>query len=256
MQQLNGNVEGLTVSQQQYDSFASNYAKAAAGNGVNDYCNYPSLYAAAGDFVGKKVLDLATGNGKVARAVVELGAAEVIAVDESQKMIDIARAQTPSSSPIRYYTETVGKLGHMDKFDVVIAGWLLHYAKSEVSLRAMCHDIMLNLKPGGVFAAINPNPMNPFGGTRTLGTMVSPRRVPCDNGGEMIITLYGETTQTFSAYHWEMETYKKAFRLSGLDLEVIQPQPTALGLQRLGPLFWDEARRHRITSIFRARRRS
>lgn len=78
-----------------WDGIASDWDK-AIGDAGNDYWTYlqePVLRRMVGDIAGQQALDLATGNGIVARWLAREGAT-VLGTDGSRKMVELARART------------------------------------------------------------------------------------------------------------------------------------------------------------------
>ena len=76
----------------QYDSIAQAYSDGKLSP-LRRYVEAYSLFQLLGDVSGLRVLDLACGDGIYSRRLKEAGAAEVVGVDISQGMIDIAVAQ-------------------------------------------------------------------------------------------------------------------------------------------------------------------
>ena len=101
-----------------------------------------------GDVSGLKILDLACGEGFYSRRVKLLGAAKVLGVDVSAKMIDLARQQENALPlDIEYVVADAGQQKIFGVFDMVIASYLLNYARSRQELLAFCRTIAANLKP-------------------------------------------------------------------------------------------------------------
>src|SRR5271168_4896129 len=112
---------------------AEQYQQARAQSGHSDIETYSALKL-IGDVKGKRVLDVACGEGHFTRMVRNAGAAEVLGVDISERMIDLAREQEARQPlGIEYRVEDAktlgGEAGHAD-FDLVVAVWLLVYART------------------------------------------------------------------------------------------------------------------------------
>jgi 2-polyprenyl-3-methyl-5-hydroxy-6-metoxy-1,4-benzoquinol methylase len=111
-----------------------------------------------GDIAGKSVLDLACGEGFYSRRIKVNGAAQVIGVDLSENMIKLARKREAQDRlGITYTVNDVLELGKIGNFDLVVASYLLNYARTRAHLLDMCRTIFANLKPGGRFVSINNN---------------------------------------------------------------------------------------------------
>jgi ubiquinone/menaquinone biosynthesis C-methylase UbiE len=112
-----------------------------------------------GDLNGKNVLDLACGEGFYSRVLKSQGARDVTGVDLSEKMIALARRQeeeTPMG--IHYEIGDAKTLRSNNQYDLVVAAYLLNYAKNPQELDAMLQTISRFLKPGGRFVTVNSNP--------------------------------------------------------------------------------------------------
>lgn len=78
-----------------WENIASDWDKGIGDSG-NDYWTYlqePALRRMVGSAVGQHALDVATGNGIVARWLARDGA-NALGTDGSQKMVDLAAART------------------------------------------------------------------------------------------------------------------------------------------------------------------
>jgi len=83
--------------------------------------NKPGFFTVVGDVKGKRVLDLACGEGSYARILTRMGA-KVVGVDLSPKMIELAKQmETVEKLGIEYHVSDAMDLGKFagDKFDVV-----------------------------------------------------------------------------------------------------------------------------------------
>jgi SAM-dependent methyltransferase len=196
-----------------------------------------------GDLKGKTVLDLACGDGYYTRRVHRRGAAAVVGVDLSSKMIALARAKTAGkTADIHYRVGDARSLGSIGDFDVVIAAYLLNYARSGQELQDMCGTIAVNLKTGGRFVGINNNPSQPpasfpscrkYGFTKTLRGPLVP--------GASIVYRFLRRGQRFEIenYYLDRDTHERAFQQAGFrrfrwcDV-VVSPE----GTRRHGKAFW------------------
>ena len=107
------------------------------------------------DFSGKRVLDLGCGFGWHCRYAADHGAAAVIGVDLSEKMLEKARADT-FDGRIHYVR---GAMEEVDfppaSFEAVLSSLALHYIDD---FAAVCQGVNRCLRPGGtfVFSAEHP----------------------------------------------------------------------------------------------------
>ena len=109
------------------------------------------------------VLDVACGEGFYTRALASLRPARVVGVDLSAGMIELARKQEAAHGlGIEYFVGDARNLGWDGQFDLVVAAYLLNYARDRDELGAMCAGIARCLKPGGRFVTVNCSPTLDF----------------------------------------------------------------------------------------------
>jgi 2-polyprenyl-3-methyl-5-hydroxy-6-metoxy-1,4-benzoquinol methylase len=141
-----------------YDSIAKEY-KESKELPIRLHIEAYTYFNMLGNLAGKSILDLACGEGFYSRKFKDQGAAKVVGVDISQKMIELAREEeTRKFQNIEYILGDVLELGEIGSFDLVVASYLLNYARSPEELLKMCESIFANLKPGGRFVNIKNNP--------------------------------------------------------------------------------------------------
>ena len=122
-----------------------------------------TLLGVIGDLAGKKVVDLACGEGFYSRILREQGAASVTGVDLSEKMIALARQQEAMHPQgINYLVGDGRNLQLNEEHDLVVAAYLLNYATNRDELAAMLNGIARCLKSGGRFVTVNSNPALDF----------------------------------------------------------------------------------------------
>ncbi len=203
----------------QYDAIAEQYKRSKQVIWRHHIEQY-SLFRLAGDLTGKSVLDLACGEGHYTRLIKALGASRVVGVDISPKMIELAEAaEREQPRGIEYVTADARDVQFAESFDVIIAAYLLNYARTEDELVAMCLAIARNLKPRGRFVSVNNNPAQDhsrFDATRKYGFSKSCEGKPC-NGTPIHYTFFMEQ-ETFRVenYHLDCEVHERAFRRAGL----------------------------------------
>ncbi len=122
-----------------------------------------SLMQLIGDPTGKAVLDVACGEGFYTRMIRQQGAARVTGIDLSAGMVDLARKQEAENQQgIEYLVRDARQLAPSDKYDLVIAAYLLNYSQNRNDLQAMCDSIARCLKTSGRFVTVNGNPARDF----------------------------------------------------------------------------------------------
>jgi SAM-dependent methyltransferase len=102
------------------------------------------------------VLELGCGTGYFTRELARSGA-EVVAIDVSPELLEIARANFPAPN-VQYQIENAYALSYEDAvFDSVVGSSVLHHLEIEEALR----DIYRVLKPAGTIYFTEPNMLNP-----------------------------------------------------------------------------------------------
>jgi ubiquinone/menaquinone biosynthesis C-methylase UbiE len=103
-----------------------------------------------------RVLELGCGTGYFTRELVRSGA-DVVAIDVSPELLEIARANCPGSN-VRYEIQNASALSYPDAvFDSVVGSSVLHHLDIEEALR----EIHRVLKADGTIYFTEPNMLNP-----------------------------------------------------------------------------------------------
>jgi SAM-dependent methyltransferase len=197
-----------------------------------------------GDVQGKAVLDLACGEGRFSRTIKQQGARQVVGVDISAGMIELARqAETQQPLGTTYIHSDVAALGSIGSFDLVSAAFLFNYAASREALLALCRTAYNNLKPGGkLVASVNATPLfAPLNNqaTRKYGYLVhSPS--PLREGDAVEYSFFtGSHAIRLRNYHWSTATYEWALREAGFGAcSWHAPGVSPQGLEQHGREFW------------------
>ena len=118
-----------------------------------------SLMSLIGDLAGKKVVDVACGEGWLTRKLRKAGASKVVGIDISEKMIALARRQEACEPlGIEYRVEDARATGPPQDFELAVSNWLLVYAHDREELAVMCRGLARRIKPGGRFVTLTTNP--------------------------------------------------------------------------------------------------
>ena len=121
-----------------------------------------TLFAILGDIRGNRVLDMACGDGIFTRLLKRAGAAEVTGIDISAEMIRLAE-QSEAKAPLgcTYLHQDVAEFEPSGAVDLVVAMYLLNYAKTADQLLRFCRVCHDALRPEGRFVGFNDNIRNP-----------------------------------------------------------------------------------------------
>jgi len=205
------------------------------------------------DVRGRRVLDLGCGAGQLAHHLATAGAAEVVGVDVSERMLALARAEWahPRVTHVRASLETAEFTP--GRFDLVVSALALHYVDD---YRGLVRRIARWLAPGGMLVYSTEHP-------------IYTARLPgdgwvTDETGQRIgwrIDRYGDEGPRDES--WFVPGVRKAHRTlgtlvnglldAGLAVErVLEPLPSVQWLEA-HPNASDEARRP-VFLLVRARR--
>ena len=202
-----------------YDGIAAEY-KRAKQQPWRMHVEYHTLFGLAGDLAGRSVLDLACGEGFHTRFIRRNGAAEAVGVDLSQGMVDLAMEEERRAPlGITYLQGDAAELDLGRTFDLVMAAYLLNYARDADALGRMARAIVRHLPPGGRFVTVNNNPAHPrdaFDASRKYG-FVKHAALPLVDGVPVHYEFFlGDgTSVTITNYHLGMDTHDRVLREAG-----------------------------------------
>ncbi|HWV46919.1 MAG TPA: class I SAM-dependent methyltransferase, partial [Nitrospira sp.] len=178
---------------------------------------------------GKKVLDVACGEGFYARKLRQCGAGEVVGIDRSEAMIRLALDQE-SRHPlgITYRVEDARTESARQEFDLAVSAWLLVYAHNQAELLAMCRGLASRLKSGGRFVTFTGNPnLSAFthADYRKYGFSIALTDRAYE-GAPIVWTVYlDDSSFEIENYYLPMEAYETAFIEAGFpDFKVHLPE--------------------------------
>jgi toxoflavin synthase len=201
----------------EYNKIAKQYIKANSQRLTVPYFFKPSFIKYIGNVKNKNVLDLACGGGEYTRLLKKLGAKNVVGIDVSEKIIDIAKnIDKKEKLGIKYIVKDVLKLDKIGEFDIISAMLLLHYSRTKKELEQMCKNIYKNLRKSGKFITLNNNPLNPINDKRIFGSIVEGKK-PFKEGDKLKISLllHDKIACSFFNYYWKKQTYNLALKKAG-----------------------------------------
>lgn len=202
-----------------YDQIAEEYRQ-AKHQPWRYYIERHTFLRLIGDVRGKSVLDLACGEGWYTREMPRRGAARVVGVDLSREMIHLAgeeEARNPLG--IEYRVGDARGVDGGERFDLVVAAYLLNYASTREELAEMCAAVARSLRPGGRFVAVNNNPAQPveyFGASRKYGVVKS---TPGElrEGAPVVFTIFqGDGSFDITNYWLSPAAHEQCLQAAGL----------------------------------------
>lgn len=123
---------------------------------ANNLFEIPALLSMMPSLNGKRVLDLGCGFGEHCKLFVEHGAAKVVGIDISSKMLEVAQ-QENSDPKITYLNMAMEDIGQIkESFDIVISSLAFHYVED---FTGVVENIYSLLDTNGVFLFSQEHPM-------------------------------------------------------------------------------------------------
>lgn len=223
-------------------SFFEGYSKLRwSESGLNKVMEEPAIRSLMPDLTGKRVLDLGCGFGHVARYARKMGAADVLAVDISDRMIEAARQATDDPA-ITYAVAAMQDLKPMPgQFDVVVSSMALQYIDDYAGVVAVVAE---SLASGGSFLFSIEHPIF----TSLLQGWVlddAGNRLhwPVDRYHEECERRYTWFVDNVQKYHRTVATYLNTLTDNGLTIRrVLEPEARPEFLAER-PALADESRR-------------
>ena len=223
-------------------AFFQKYSQMARSQlGLAGAGEWPALQKILPDFAGKRVLDLGCGYGWHCIYAAEHGAQQVLGVDLSEQMLQVARKKT-AAPQIQYRRAAMEELVFPDgQFDVVLSSLAFHYIQN---WPALAQSILRWLTPGGILVFSVEHPVFTAYGCQDwyYGPDGEILHFPVDNyyyEGQRDAIFLGERV---IKYHRTLTTYLQTLLKLGFQLQqVIEPMPPASMLDLPG--MKDEMRR-------------
>ncbi|MXY96196.1 MAG: class I SAM-dependent methyltransferase [Gemmatimonadetes bacterium] len=232
-------------NESEYDAIAGAY-KDSKQLSFRKYIEEYTLFEMLGDISGVKALDLACGEGFYTRKLKRAGAGEVLGVDVSAEMIRLAEAEERARpTGCRYLNRDAAGLVLDEPVDLVVAMYLLNYARDAAELQRFVRTVYSALKPGGRFVGFNDNVLNAPGGTVSYArygfVKEYNRRTETPAEGDPIVYKFTNDDGTrfeFNNYYLSPRTYRWAFEEAGFtDFRWVDSQ---LHPSERDNKYWDE----------------
>lgn len=125
----------------------------------NRVCEIPVMLEMLPDVEGKRVLDLGCGCGSNCRRFAELGARQVVGLDVSERMLEVAKRENGLPN-VMYVHATMDELSEfcneLSEFDVIASSLAMHYVVNYDELVGACYEM---LAPGGTLLFSQEHPV-------------------------------------------------------------------------------------------------
>lgn len=223
-----------------YDDIAEWYDRWVGSASMHADPFFPAVEALMGEIAGRRICDLACGQGRVARHLADLGA-RVVGIDLSAKLLEIARRHEKSDPRgIEYLRADARRLGGIA--DGAFDGVICFQALMDIpDLAPTLHSVARTLRPDGwfIFCIIHPCYNTPWS-----GEMTSPEGVVRTVSNYFAEGYWRSDTRTgppgkVGAYHRTLSTYINTLTDAGLTLERVREPRATGGLAEQRPV-WAE----------------
>jgi 2-polyprenyl-3-methyl-5-hydroxy-6-metoxy-1,4-benzoquinol methylase len=213
------------------------------GSGWDKAVEQPSFVGLLPDVAGRRVLDLGCGVGQLARHLAEAGATEVVGVDLSERMLELARSKW-AHPRVTYLREAIEDVVYPpDRFDLVVSSLAFHYVED---YPALVGRIARWLTPGGVLVFSTEHPIYTAGDPAegwALDEHGNRKHWALDRYSEEGLREQNWIVKGVRKYHRTIATLLNALVDAGLSIErVLEPVPNDDDLRRR-PDYIDERRR-------------
>ncbi|CAJ0591139.1 unnamed protein product [Cylicocyclus nassatus] len=189
----------------------------------------------------KKVLDVGCGTGSIGHDILENGALEVVGLDSSKEMIEIAK-NTYKDDRHKFLQMSVLDLDLSHEFDVAVSFFVLQFMKDKEELFKAIRNIFESLKETGILVAIVPNGVKDFNPKREEGQKFGAAiNLESDSnlydGRRLSVEFFsnGEVVGSSKVTFFFNETYEQVLKEAGFKkVEFLSPVISADGIEKYG----------------------
>lgn len=223
------------------------------GQNYNDFLEVPAFRKLLQSVKGLHISDLGCGSGENCVFYHDNGAARVVGIDISEKMIQKAR-QDNTRDKIEYYSKPIEEIDNsIGTFDVVVSSLAFHYIED---FDKLLQSIYRMLKPGGVLLFSQEHPI--MTANKTTKAWIKDEAGnklywPVDNYSEDGKRIENWLVEGVIKYHRTMSTIINSLIDAGFAIErVVEPTAEEEGL-RVNPNLAEVLRRP-VFLIIKARK--
>jgi len=190
------------------------------GAGINEAVEQPSMRRFFEAVAGLDVIDLGCGEGELCRAFARQGAASVIGVDASERMLAAARRHSDHAA-VRYERASIEEVVFPDaSADLVVSALALHYVQD---LDAVFRRVARWLRHGGRLVASMEHPVVSAPLSHPVADGPWPLEAYADEGPRRRRWLGGDVTK----HHRTTATIVGALLAAGFRLDALdEPAPS------------------------------
>ena len=247
-----------------YNKYAKDYFASSNIKIIHKYIEKPAMYEKIPNLTGKKVLCIGCGTGEECLEMYKKGAKEIVGVDESFAMLDIAKSKYGYLQNITFICSNFLNLEQgFNSFDFIYSSLTLHY---EPNLSQSINKIDTLLKNSGMILFSISHPIRSsfqeqsvgktfFKGIGTIQLNTSEKETVF--GDYFDSSLKEETWMlgkfNYNYYHFTFEQIFKALKENNFITEdVIEPKP----IQEIPESFPEKYSRYPTILIVRATKKS
>lgn len=174
----------------------------------------------------KKVLDFGCGPGKVAYRLADRIGCNVIAVDESRKMLDIAKAKRQHPH-VDYHLIEHDNLSFLPdhSVDAAMACYVFINTDSDQRIKGIINEIFRVLKPGASFVILDTNPDSTGIEFSTFRNGIPGKEYSYGEERNEWLHVPGQADLILNDFHWPKSMYYKLLTLAGFE-NVTLSEPT------------------------------
>jgi len=206
-----------------WNQTASDYADGRTKG--REYILDPALFKVIGNVKGKKILDIACGDGTIAMSLAKKGAI-CTGIDYSPKLIKIGRNKSKESGLSINFREMDAKnMGAIrnEVFDLIVISLLLPHLSSKADIESVIKQCALLLSSGGRLIIGEPHPAFDFYMRNKLETHdfeYFRSGLPYD----FTMNINGKKLSSI-AYHWTLQDYYSAIVNNNFQINrVVEPR--------------------------------